>query len=142
MKRGRKIKLTDEIIERFCDCIRNGLSNKDACIACRICEETFYSWKRDVEENNQEKPNFTKKVKLLECIKEAEADFKNFHIKNINELAQKDWKASAWMLERRFPQEYARIDRNAASSTTQERDVEDLTPIADMLKETNEDYND
>lgn len=134
MKSGRKFKLTNKLIEMFCDCVRSGLSNRDACMACKISEETYYGWVRDVE-NKVEDENYAMKLKLIDSIKEAEVQFKNIHIQNITNLSKQDWKASAWILERKFPKEYSKFERSAILMGEEKKSVEDLMPLADMLKD-------
>ena len=135
MKAGRKVKLTSKLIEMFCDCIRSGLSNRDACMACKISEDCFYRWMRNVENPIEGDSLYSLEVKLYEGIKEAEIQFKNIHIQNITNLSKQDWKASAWMLERKFPKEYSRIERTALLMGEDKKSVEDLMPLADMLKD-------
>ena len=43
-KRGRKSKLTTEHKEKFLECVRLGMNNKEACAVARIGETTLYRW--------------------------------------------------------------------------------------------------
>lgn len=114
----RKLKLNDEVIKDLCNYISNGLTNKDACAICGIPEETFYSWLRDAENGTGNKSHLQIKIKLAQSLKKAEANFKAFHLTKIMKSSNEDWKASAWMLERKFPKEYAKVDRNAVVLST------------------------
>lgn len=114
----RKFTLTDEVIDNICKAIGNGLTNKDACALCGIPEDTFYSWLRDAEKGTRNKDHLKQKIKLAQSVKRAESTFKAFHLKNIIKSSNEDWKASAWMLERKFPKEYAKVDRNAVVLST------------------------
>ena len=130
----RKLTLTDELIDNLCKCISNGLNNKDACAMCGVTEDTFYKWLREAEDNNKV-TNKGIKVKLAESLKKAEAKFKAFHLGNITKSASSDWKASAWILERKFPKEFARIDRNAVVLSADDGMLPKvLEVIADMNK--------
>lgn len=105
-----KRKLTNELIGELHKLKSNGLSNKDACQRLMISEVIFYKWRNDAKEHIEQGRN-TIEVKLFKSLKEAEAKFKAFHISNINNSCTTDWKASAWMLERKYPNEYARTER-------------------------------
>lgn len=114
----RKFRLNEDLIKDLCKYISNGLTNKDACAVCGVPEETFYSWLRDAENGEGNKSHLALKIKLGQSLKKAESQFKAHHLGNINKCAEGDWKASAWMLERKFPKEYARVDRNAVVLST------------------------
>lgn len=45
---------------------------------------------------------------FLEQREQAEAGFEQHHIANINQHSIETWQASAWMLERKFPERYGR----------------------------------
>jgi len=96
-KTGRPSKYKPELVERIYHYIEAGLNDEDAALLAGISLQTFYTWKK-------EKPEFS------EGIKKAKARFKEAGIKNIREAAKKDWKAWAWLLERKFPEEFAKRD--------------------------------
>jgi hypothetical protein len=111
----RKLALTYELIEEICTYIENGNSNNDTCKLVGISDSSFYSWLADAEkfQKGEEVQDGEIKLDLLDNIKRAEAGFKAFHINNITKSSRKEWTASAWLLERKFPKEFGRIDRNA-----------------------------
>lgn len=116
----RRPKLTKELIQEFCKYVNNGLSVKDCCDIVGIAQATFYRWQTEAETGFKEgkkelglAANLKLKRELSEEIKKAETKFKAFHLNRITTASSEDWKASAWMLERKYPKEYARIDRNA-----------------------------
>ncbi len=88
------MKYCSEIIESICKDIENGLPQKQAAIINGVGESTFYEWVK-------EKPEFA------ESVKKALSTFMKKHIQRINIASNKSWQASAWMLERRFKDEYA-----------------------------------
>lgn len=75
--------------------VRNGLLIKQACHAAGVGERTFRTWRK------QDRP-------LSAALKKAGAEFERAHVQNIVNHGVKDWKASAWILERKFPERYAR----------------------------------
>lgn len=110
-----KSKLTDELIDEFCTYIENGMSNHDAIDLCDITDTTFYRWLREADERGPkgEKPQkYKMQRKLKAAIPKAAAAFKAYHVQVITRASKKNWQASAWMLERKFPDEYGRgVDR-------------------------------
>ena len=143
LRMPRKLTLNDELIENLCKCISNGLNNKDACAMCGVTEDTFYKWLREAEDTKSRVNHRELKIKLAESLKKAEAKFKAFHLGNITKSASGDWKASAWILERKFPKEFARIDRNAVVLSADDGMLPKvLEVISDMNKkeEVKDDY--
>jgi hypothetical protein len=45
---------------------------------------------------------------LAADLKKANSAFELRHVRNIQTMATDDWKASAWLLERKFPKRYSR----------------------------------
>lgn len=87
--------------------IREGLTDKDACDYAGISQETFYAWlygRKDKNGKVKTKPDPV----FAESLKAARIAFKRLHIKNVTKVAIKDkqWTASAFLLERRFPDEF------------------------------------
>jgi len=73
--------------------IQEGNFYEDAYALAGIPESTFYEWKKNHPE-------------FLEAIKKADIICKSLHIKNIKKHSDKQWQASAWYLERRYPNEF------------------------------------
>lgn len=113
-KTGPKSKLTNQLIDEIATYIENGLSNKDAADLCGVRDTTLYRWLREAEELDEKgKPKNKQQCKLKEAIIKAQAAFKAYHVQSITRASRKAWQASAWLLERKFPDEYAAIDRNS-----------------------------
>lgn len=108
-------KYTDETIARICGYIEEGLPHKDAALLGGITEKTFYAWLRD-----------ERKSTFRQSVEKAEASFVDAHLANIRTAAlgtpavkdangkvlvparAPNWTASAWLLERKRPETYAR----------------------------------
>lgn len=100
-------KLTEELIEQMTELKGDGLSNKDICRAVGIHEATLYRW--------LSKPSGRLHRALGESLKKAEADYKRTLLTTIREAATKkngQWTAAAWLLERKYPDEYAQATRD------------------------------
>ena len=85
---------------RILESLSQGHTNLAAIQHGLISESTFYRWKRDDPEFNDQVEQATRlgEAKLLEELK-ASADEKS------------DWRAYAWLLERKFPNEYGNRQR-------------------------------
>ncbi|HJG36404.1 MULTISPECIES: transposase [Coriobacteriales] len=102
-----RAKLTEELIQRMASLKGDGLSNKDICRAVGIHEATLYRW--------LSKPSGRLHRALGESLKKAEADYKRTLLTTIREAATKkngQWTAAAWLLERKYPDEYAQTTRD------------------------------
>jgi len=98
---GPRNKCTAETVARAVTLKQGGAINKDIAFAIGVSESTFYRWIST--------PKTDRQRELSEELKKAEADYKNALLGIIASNAQKkDWKAAAWLLERKYPQEYGR----------------------------------
>ncbi len=136
---GRKTKISKELIDEICTYKENGLSDKDVCDMVGIDQSTFCRWLKEAETgidgNDSSKPaaNLELKKELSEEIKKAKVAFKAYHIQNINKASKKNWQASAWVLERFYPKEFGRIDRQVAMIGEAEKDNGMLNEILGYL---------
>jgi hypothetical protein len=115
---GRKLLLNKEMIEEICKYVSNGLSFKDSVALVNISEAVFYKWQQygKTEIENRSKTNIidgTKSIfiELIESIKKARIKFKAYHLSKIRKAADKQWQASAWSLERQFPDEFGKHEK-------------------------------
>ena len=90
----------DGIIEKYC---YNNI--EDSCRLAGICKQTYYNW-------------IENKIDFIDAIKKAESKFKQKNIEIIQNAAmirqspdgkiiQGQWTAAAWLLERKFRDEFA-----------------------------------
>ena len=103
----RKPKLTYKLVEQAVVMKSHGMSNADICFALGIAEGTFYRWLREDD---------TKlKRALSQGLKKAEAEYKETLLQSIMSTATREknpqWTAAAWLLERKYPDEYAQTTR-------------------------------
>lgn len=137
---ARKTKITPELIDEICTYIENGNNYEDTLDMVGVATTTFYRWLQEADTgingNNPKKPATDLKLKreLKEGIKKAEAAFKAFHIQNITKASKKEWQASAWILERRYPKEFAKIDRVVALTSDAPKENGMLGEILDFLQ--------
>ena len=141
---GRKSLFTEETQEIFLNAARNGANNDDACVLSGISRDTFYNWQRD----NDAKGNGSKYFDFFNALKKARSARKGTLEQLIfklgtepqdameveeryngdGELIEKkvkrkrvppQWQAIAWILERRYPDEYGRRERIDMNSNNQ-----------------------
>jgi transposase len=130
-KRGRRSKF-DDAKDRLLSAIASGLSYEDSCAMAGISTSTFHIWRSKGEEAKS-----GKFFEFVAAIKRANAAATAKHVQNINRAAldgetiietrvvvdekgnekektttkkktAKAWQASAWLLERRKPNEWGR----------------------------------
>jgi len=105
-RRGRPTKFTPATVGKFCRAVADGLPYKSAAAAAGISHETVCQWQRQF-------PEFSDAVQL--ALAKAEVAL----VRLIRRAAAKgNWKASAWLLERRYPERWGRRDRLHAQITT------------------------
>ena len=114
---GRRPKLTKELVKKAIALKSDGMSDKDICIACDVSQSAFYRWQENGGKSDLQR-------ELVEGLKKAESDYKGALLRSIKEQGKKDWRALCWLLERKYPEEYSRVDRVTANvHQKQEADV-------------------
>ena len=100
----RKPKLTYKMVEQAIEMKSHGMSNADICRGLGVSETAWYKWLKD--------PDSKVKVALVEGIKKAESQ-------SIMATATREknpqWTAAAWLLERKYPDEFAQTTRRVES---------------------------
>ena len=98
-----KPKITEDLIKIICELKGKGMFNKDICMAVGIHEATLYRWLN--------KPSARLHRVLSEEFKKAEARYKQELLDTIRGAAlakRQYWTAAAWLLERKYPEEFGR----------------------------------
>src|SRR5437868_3207503 len=100
MKRGPKSKLeVDPTLEkRLCDALAKWNTIKTAAAVCGVSERSVHSW-------------ISKYPSFAAAIFRARGLAKTSLVAVIRKAAPDDWRAAAWILERSWPNEYARTER-------------------------------
>lgn len=106
-----KPKCTAELIRNAVRLKKGGANHKDIAAAVGVSEFQFSRWINNPKTAAQEQ--------LAQEMKKAEADYKNALLAIIaKEAKERDWKAAAWLLERKYPEEYSRRERVMLNSET------------------------
>jgi len=128
--RGRPSTVGEDAIKAVVSKLKLGLTFGEACQLARVGESSVRRAMRSNEEFRQ-------------AIKEAATAGKAHLVGLVNDAANTTWTAAAWMLERKWPQEFAR--RRPDAYTTEEflLFASSLMDIARRLipPERHEDYN-
>jgi transposase len=117
---GRPTKLTPDIQVKIVDALKMGNYIETAAALAGINKTSIYEWlkrgARELErvENNpnarirKEEEPF---VKFSNAVQKAQAESEQRDLLIIAKAGQTDWKASAWRLERKYPQRWGRKER-------------------------------
>ena len=89
-------KIKDEIWNEIVEYIKGGLTRKDVFELAGISNYSFYD-------------KLKKDSNYYNTIKKAEVSFKQHHLDKIR--SDKTWQSSAWLLERKFKDEFARLEK-------------------------------
>jgi AcrR family transcriptional regulator len=83
------------LIKKIAAKIEEGLSVADAARACGVGRTTIYRWIKESED-------------VAEEIERARSVQQFKLIKVISDAGDTDWRAAAWLLARRFPEEFGK----------------------------------
>ena len=125
-----KPKLTKEMVEQAIRLKADGLSNGDIICALGVHESTFYRWIGEPKNKLQRE--------LCEGLKKEEAEFKHTLLTTIRAAAlarNQYWTAAAWLLERKFPDEYGKAERQRDDSGGDEAPKIVLGVVAQPVQE-------
>jgi transposase len=106
-----KLKLTYALVEQIAGLKRDGLCDADIIAAIGVHQATFYRWLKEGEDART-----GVKRALCDELKKAEAQYKRSLLTTIKSAAESRaqyWTAAAWLLERKYPMEYGRMERKA-----------------------------
>lgn len=94
--KGRKSKFTAPVKNRIIEALRAGTTYEIAAQYAGISRSTLYEWIKKGEKS----ATGTYRT-FYDNIKKAEAEGAVVHLGTISQASKKDWKAAAWLLERR-----------------------------------------
>lgn len=104
---GRPTKYTSAVAQKICKNIAEGCSREASASLAGISTATLYEWQRQF-------PQFS------EGLEKADARCERECITAIRKAGRssRNWTASAWCLERKFPHRYGRVDRHLIHATS------------------------
>jgi len=94
----------------MCEAIRLGMTIKHACQYAGIDVSTYYLWMQIAREGHPRYITRREHTEFYEAVKAAEVAGMAVLLARLRKAAEDParWMAAAWLLERRFPEEYAR----------------------------------
>lgn len=105
-----KSKLTKELIEKAVKIVERGNYYKVAIDVLGISEHTWYEWMRKGEVDTNKGVN-SLMAQFFQSIKKAEATAIDRNLSIIQKAAMEgNWQASAWYLERKYPEQWGKRD--------------------------------
>ena len=90
----KRTKYNQGILDALVEILSKGITVKAACGYVGICTTTFYEWKKEY-------PKFATAIDNTKFELEARL------LTKIEEHGEKDWRCLAWILERRYPQDWS-----------------------------------
>lgn len=151
-KTNKSKKLKKVYIDLFCRAVAKGIPEERACKHATFSNTSFRNWMNEIEEKNIEPMGKDEvlgsrsgREKLLSYFareyNSALLSFEEVHVANIEKHAVKVWVASAWLLERRFPHEWGKLERKEIEvSASKESSVQPgFEELVNELKERTKD---
>lgn len=103
-----KTKLNKRICDIICEGLEKGNYIETCCRASGISRKTFHNWKKRGETGEEPFATFLRRTD------EAEARGEMIHSEIIHDTAiGGNWLASAWLLERKYPQRFGKREQMA-----------------------------
>ncbi len=103
-KTGRPTLLNPTRQAALLKAIEQGMPLKQAAAIAGMSYDTLNNW-QNRGENESAPPEFRQFCQLL---RHSQAVAMQVHVSSICDAAKRDWRAAAWMLERRYPEDFAR----------------------------------
>lgn len=131
-----KPKCTKELIKEAEKLKKTGMSNRDMCACLGIAEGTFYRWINT--------PSSKLEQELNDTLKKVEGQFKAALRMKIVKKSADNWQAAAWLLERMYPDEYARPEAQfaqRAANDAAQKVIDSMSDVLVKIRETAEDAN-
>ena len=125
------MKLKKSRIDILAKALRGGAIIKFACVSAGICEKTYYNWQNEFSDEELEPldldetlgKNPSREDLLRYFVRETSMALNDYSSGLLEKIHQSDsWQAAAWILERRFPEEFGR--RGASRQGESEDDVQ------------------
>ena len=113
--RGRKTKLTPELLDRLSQALSAGNYVETACAYAGISQSVYYAWVTEAKKPNAKKIY----MEFMDTIERAKsvAEIRNLQIVqsaaqgDVNAGKNPEWRAATWFLERAYPRKWGRHER-------------------------------
>ncbi len=118
--------LTPKVQEVICEAIEAAAKLEIAAQAAGIGARTLDEWLHHGHNELRENPDAEGPcADFVRAVTVASATFEKDTLAIIQDAAPKNWTAAAWLLERKFPERYAKVDRlRVSGDETNDRPVQ------------------
>ncbi|MFO0658897.1 MAG: hypothetical protein U0165_03550 [Polyangiaceae bacterium] len=106
-RQGAPLRCTPEVSAKICAAIRDGHTFEDSARLAGISKTTFHRWMRRGKREGELSALRSFRVD----VEKATLDARVTLVSIIWEASKRDWRAAAWFLERRYPEEYGKQTR-------------------------------
>ena len=123
-----------DIAQRFLECIELGMTIKASCDYAGIEDDTFFLWQRKAQEDLDagKTSRSSQYIRFINEFKKSQSKCQQKHLKVIQKASEHgSWQASAWILERRFPETFALKNQVDMTDTK-------IVVVNDVVKDGNE----
>lgn len=96
---------TPDVTARFLQAVRAGNFIEDAAVFAGIDRGTYYRW---LEKAEDPRPEYQVYRDFRDTAIAARTESKVGHVLNLHNAGKKHWQASAWYLERSYPEQFGR----------------------------------
>jgi transposase len=127
MHAGPQASLDDELIEQLARLVRAGNYLESAASSCGVTLRQLQSWLAQGHDPAAP-PRFRK---LRETIDGARADAEARNVAIIANAARDHWQAAAWLLERQYPERWARASQRGQATSKPETATKS-DPLAEL----------
>jgi hypothetical protein len=103
-RNGRPSKLTPEVEKEFVGLVKAGSYIETVCAVVGIGRSTYYDWMKKANDS-LESISYTR---FRDEVRKAQAWAEARDVVIVKKHADKNWRAAAWLLERKYPQRWGR----------------------------------
>ena len=101
-KNGRPTSLTPTVQQAILEHLRAGAYFSAACEAVGVPASTGHGWLKRARSEDGQLAATEPYVSFRQAVERAQAEYENGLVRVIEKAAPTEWKAAAWLLERRF----------------------------------------
>ena len=128
-KVGKKPRLEaePELAKGIVKLLEKGMPRVHACAQFRVSEKTFYNWMLKYREALESGDKDSVYFQFGQSVKEAESHFIERNLSVIQVASIKSWQAAAWLLERRFGNDFGRFQKVMKTDTSSNDPVDSMS---------------
>lgn len=104
---GQKGKLDDQVTKVILQVLRAGGYDETAATRAGVTKKSFYEWLRKGDPAGTD-PNLARYRAFRAEVEKARAESESRSVALVAQAATTNWQAAAWLLERRWPERWAR----------------------------------